>query len=321
MKRFLRNVILLILTVGACFGSLALFDRFVVGPQYTFNYQASLLDKLARLESIKEPKIILVGHSNLSFGMDSAMLEEAMGMPVVNLGLHGGLGNAFHEEIAKNTIREGDIVIVCHSSFSDTDEITDASLAWITLDNHEGMWKLIRKKDYPVMIKAYPEYLRNSLFLWFTGSGNIDAGGCFSRSAFNAYGDVVFKPEYGQMDVDEYFASTGVSVPLIGDVCIDRLNEYNRFIRDRGATMLVAGYPIAYGKDSSFSEEDFAAFGRELRERLDCEVISDYEDYFYPYAFFYNTDLHLTEEGTEARTRQLISDLKRWQEGTGGREQ
>ncbi len=315
MKKFLIKIFILLMIVVGCCGLISVFDYFVIGSQYEYNYQASLIDKVDRLESINEPKIILVGHSNLSFGIDSKMLEEATGMPVVNLGLHGGLGNAFHEEIAKLNINEGDIVIVCHSSFSDTDTIKDTALAWITVDKNNELWKIIRNKDYPSMLKAYPDYLKNDLFLWLTHKGNIDAGGCYSRSAFNEYGDVVYKPEDGQMDVEEFFKNTetnNIVVPQIGDVCINRLNEYNKYITGHGATMLVAGYPIAYGRYASFKQNDFEVFQKELQERLDCEIISDYTDYFYPYDYFYNTTLHLTKEGAEIRTKQLISDIEKW---------
>ena len=64
-----------------------------LSPQYLGNYQASLIDKVQRLESIHEPKIVLIGDSNLAFGIDSEKIEEAFDMPVVNMGLHGGLGN------------------------------------------------------------------------------------------------------------------------------------------------------------------------------------------------------------------------------------
>ncbi len=315
MRKFLIKIFILLVIVGGCCGLISAFDYFIIGSQYEYNYQASLIDKVDRLESINEPKIILVGHSNLSFGIDSKMLEEATGMPVVNLGLHGGLGNAFHEEIAKLNINEGDIVIVCHSSFSDTDTISDTALAWITVDKNKELWKIIRNKDYPSMLKAYPDYLKNDFFLWITHKGNIDAGGCYSRNAFNEYGDVVYKPEDGQMDVEEFFKDTdtnNIVVPQIGDVCVNRLNEYNKFITDRGATMLIAGYPIAYGEYASFGKKDFEEFKKELQDRLDCEIISDYTDYFYPYDYFYNTTLHLTKEGAEIRTAQLISDIERW---------
>lgn len=75
-----------------CFLFLALTIGFLLhlSPQYLGNYQASLIDKVERLESIQEPKIVLIGDSNLAFGIDSERIEEAFGMPVVNMGLHGG---------------------------------------------------------------------------------------------------------------------------------------------------------------------------------------------------------------------------------------
>ena len=78
--------------------------------------------------------------------------------------------------------------------------------------------------------------------------------------------------------------------------------------------MVVAGYPVPYGQYSDFTEEDFEDFKFKLDDMLDCDVISDYTDYFYPYDFFYNAKLHLTEEGAEIRTKQLISDLENWLE-------
>ena len=55
---------------------------------------------------IEEPKIILIGNSNLAFGIDSEKIENSVGMPVVNLGLHGSLGNEFHESMAKKYIEK-----------------------------------------------------------------------------------------------------------------------------------------------------------------------------------------------------------------------
>ena len=119
-----------------CFG--------VVMPQYTGNYQASMVDKAARLRSVEGPKIVLIGNSNLAFGMDSQMLEEAFSMPVVNMGLHGGVGNVFNEQAARLNVTPGDIYVVCHSNYDDTDAIKNPELAWITIENHFELYKLIR---------------------------------------------------------------------------------------------------------------------------------------------------------------------------------
>ena len=114
------------------------------------------------------------------------------------------------------------------------------------------------------------------------------------------------------MNTDEFFKENIISVPSINDTCINRLNNLNQYCKDRGATLLIAGYPIAYGEYSEFSEKDFDVFQSELASRFDGVVISDYSDYFFPYDYFYNTELHLNEKGANARTKQLIKDIKNW---------
>ncbi len=313
MARFIKKITLFALVIAMSFALLALFDYYVIGSRYNDNYDASLADKVDRLKSIDGPKIVLVGDSNVAFGFNSKKMEEELGMPVVNCGLHGALGNAFHEQIAKINIgSKGGIVIICHTSFSDTDEIVDPAIAWLALDYNKKLYPIIREKDYKRMALAYPNYLRSSYTMWLSGLIYTYDKGCYSRSAFNEYGDVVYKPEYEQMDTDTYFAQTSVTVPEINDVCVDRLNELNTYLNSQGAKMVVAGYPIPYGKYAEFTEDDFKEFKRALDEELDCDIISDYTDYFYPYDYFYNSSYHLTNQGAEARTDQLISDIKKW---------
>lgn len=172
MKLFLQKLGIFMALFSLTAVVLILFHTYVVKDQYLGNYQASLLDKVERLQSIEEPKIILIGNSNLAFGMNSQMLEEAMEMPVVNMGLHGGLGNAFHEEMLQFGLSEGDIVILSHIKYADEDEIADTELAWITLEHHAELWKILRPKDIWPMIKSYPKYYLSSTSLWLRGKGN-----------------------------------------------------------------------------------------------------------------------------------------------------
>ena len=131
-------------------------------PQYNKGALASLIDKTNRLESIGEPKVVLIGNSNLTFGMDSKRLSEAIGMPVVNMGLHGGLGNAFHEEMAKLNVCSGDIYIICHTDYADDDSIGNEQLVWTAIENNFFLWRLIRTKDYIDMLYAFPSYFKSS---------------------------------------------------------------------------------------------------------------------------------------------------------------
>ena len=308
MKQFLKKICLFL---GLFLLSAALvfaLHFFVIGNQNLGSFQAALLDKTERLRSIGEPKIILIGNSNLAFGVDSQRIQEALGMPVVNMGLHGGLGNAFLENMVKLGVSEGDIVVVCHSDYDDDGTIPDPALAWITVEMHPEFWKLIPAKAIPQMLKAYPSYLYSSAVRFLTGSPkNVpETGTSYSRAGFNAFGDVCVRGE------DSFvFTEGSVVVPQVGEETAARLNALNHYILSRGATMVVAGYPIGSGEFTP-AEAEFDAFEAQLREALDCPVISRFADYFIPYSCFYDTVFHLNDVGVKLRTGQLIADLQDW---------
>ncbi|MDE7283191.1 MAG: hypothetical protein K2N85_06380, partial [Lachnospiraceae bacterium] len=305
-SNFNKNIIFIIKLVVAFM--LLIGYVYHVLPQYEQGYNASLIDKVNRLESFDEPKIVLLGDSNLTFGINSEMLEDAIGMPVVNMGFHGGNGNAFHEEMAKYNVTAGDIYVLCHSNYYDENLIIDTMNAWSTIENHIHLWKILRTDDVKTMLSSFPVYLKKSLILYSSGKGNQDPGGIYSRSAFNEYGDVAVLREGCQ-----YSFEGGVGVAGIGDITIRRINELNEYLTERGASLVVAGYSIGNGRLTADAFE-FISFQEQLAEKLDCPVISNYVDYMLSYNYFFDTKFHLNSEGAELRTIQLISDLKRWQE-------
>lgn len=307
MRKFIGKVtqLLTIILLILCVFMLICF-KFVL-PEYAGNYTAGLLDKVAYLESLNEPKIILIGNSNLAFGVDSQRLEEEFGMPVVNMGFHGGLDNAFHEEMAKINVTKGDIVIVCHTTYSDNNGIGDAGLAWITLENHYELWDLLRVNDIKDMIMALPNYMLKSYFLCLTHKGNMFGDAYYSRDSFNQYGDI----KSGRVQNGYVFHEGSNKLPEVNETCITRLNELNTYLKEQGATLLVAGYPIAYGQYTP-PKEGYVEFQNELCDCLNCDVISDFTDYFIDYCYFFDTAYHLNDEGVEIRTDLLIHDLKQW---------
>lgn len=289
--------------------SLIIFWKFI-SPQYLYQYNSSLIDKMDRLKKTNDPKIVLVGNSNLSFGIRSELIKNTFGMEVVNLGLHGGLGNAFHEEMAKANVNTGDILIICHTSFSDDSKSMNPELEWTTIENNFYLWTCVPDDEWYNMALAFPTYAKKCINLFLKGTGNqIPQETSYSRLAFNEYGDNIFSETH-----TEHFLlpkDYDPSAPLINDTCIERLNKLNEYITDKGATLLIAGYPIAY-KDKKPDAQVFNNFKEELQSKLEFPVISDYTDYFYPQEYFYNTEYHLTNDAANIRTEQLINDLKNY---------
>lgn len=278
-----------------------------VMPQYEYNNQAAMVDKVKRLESLEGPKITLVGNSNLAFGINSPLLEELTGIQVANMGLHGGVGNVFNEQAAKININEGDLIILSPSSFNDDDRVKNPELAWITIENHLSMWRFIRIKDIPDMAMAYPTYLKKCINMWANGTGNRDTDPIYSRTKYNEYGDNIYPRTESTPDLDLSY----VGLPTISDEYVNRINKLNEYVKERGATLLVAAYPIAWHEDAP-SKEEYAEFEKELRSRLECEVISDYTQYCFEPKYFFNTYLHLTEDGAKMRTELLAKDIENY---------
>lgn len=304
MKKFIKNIVILFCLVIV--SSSVYFGVFFacVPAQYEDSYNASLIDKVNRLESIDEPKIILVGNSNLVYGIDSQLIEKAIGKPVVNMGLHGGLGNRFLERAALLGINEGDLVIVCHSEYSDKNELKQADLAWITLENHWELWKIPDVKMWCELLLALPDYTFNAMSLYLSGRGNQSADEIYARKAFNVYGDNISDrlPYQYEIEVSD-------SVPEISDECVERINELNEYCNAVGAKLVIAGYPIMV-EEGTLNKEAYITFKNELETKVECDIISDYTDYFYTVDYFFDGNLHMTNEGATIRTKQLIKDIE-----------
>ena len=276
-----------------------------VAPQYTHEYNASFIDKMARLERIKEPKIVLVSNSNLAFGIQSDLIEDALGMPVVNLGLHGGLGNAFHERMPLFNLTKGDVIVIAHLDYNDNDTISDPELALLTVENYFHYWKIFRTKDYPRIICALPKYAYKCLFRFLRKADREPATPtCYARSAFNEYGDNIFP-----RNIEAGDSKPSLRHPSVNNTCMNRINALSRYCKKKGVAVVIAGAPIVSGLEG-FNLDEYKRFHAEVENRAECPVISDFTDYVFDKAYFYAAALHMTNDGANLRTEQLIKDLK-----------
>lgn len=70
-----------------------------------------LTRKLAAARARRD-KVVLLGGSNVLFGLSAARLEKALGIPAVNLGQHAGLGRAYILAYGAAAAQPGDTVVL-----------------------------------------------------------------------------------------------------------------------------------------------------------------------------------------------------------------
>lgn len=302
LEKFVFKFICLCVLIGS-------FAWGIVMPQYETGYLAAYKDKylLLHTENGKIKRIILMGDSNVAFGIDSERIEEAFGVQVINMGLHGGLGKVFCMDIARSGIREGDIVIVLPASFTYSKELPDGTLAWTMLENDITLWKEVNPRDYIALIKGFPSYFKRALNLWVNMNGNTQNPDGYQRDAFNSYGDIITTGNDNVME-QGYLPTSGCSV---NKELLEYFNEYNQYVTERGAVMLLAGRPIIDSPDRP-DDAEYEAEYAQVKDGLEFEMISDWEDYLYPMDYFYDTNFHLNDVGRAYRTEQLIKDIENW---------
>lgn len=74
---------------------------------YEYNHKIELLGG-----ANSDKRIILIGGSSVVYGTDSKTIVDSVGLPVVNFGLHGGIGIRYVFEDFVRYARKGDIVIL-----------------------------------------------------------------------------------------------------------------------------------------------------------------------------------------------------------------
>ena len=110
-KLFVAVVVLMALSpMLAAYDPLDLLPR-LPSLDWTLLIDRRLGEVAAEMDAAGEPKVMFVGGSNLLFGINPDSLSKRTGAPVLNYGLHAGLGIDLIADRASQYVRPGDVVV------------------------------------------------------------------------------------------------------------------------------------------------------------------------------------------------------------------
>lgn len=289
------------LLLGCVFGMVALF-----GPRATrIDYMGAMVAKHARLHALGSPKVVVIGGSNATFGIDSEVLEKALCKPVVNMSLHAGLGFRFMAEEIRGTLGKGDLVIASleHMAFHQPEQYRDIHM--ITVDR------------FPQAMQFIPWYRRPSVTLgilvlrtqaaWKVLSGqwkDDSPDPVYRADGFTERGDIISHHGLPMRPIGRIQAST-YFMPYIVPEFWDLAGQ----IRDetkRAGAQLVFSWPV--NARSSYRQEFHEAMGAGLLAH-GYTIVGEPDDYAFPDTAFYDTHQHLRAHGRQVRTALMVRDL------------
>jgi len=313
MKKFLLKFTLFSLLLITLLGLSILF---IPNLSIRNSLYYALLDKHEYLESKSSPRIILLGGSNLSFGVNSEKIEDSLHVPVINMGLHAGLGLRYICLDVINSLQPEDILIICpeYAHFFIGDEnifYGSDELLYILFDVNPESRKLINFTQWIHLAKFLPKFGAEKIYYFpkaFINSLKVDPDkeiGVYDRKSFNEHGDVV--AHYGRENVtftiNEYNGK-------INEDAIDFLQDYYLELKKRNIRMFFY-YPAYQHSAYILNKEALTRLDKRLHDNVTIPFFSSMEDGIMADSLFFNTEYHLNKQGVELRTKHLINQLKK----------
>lgn len=314
MKQHLKTLIIFLLLLALLPGIL-LATGWAMPDYYAESYYAMLSPMYDRLREAEGPKIVVVGGSNVAFGLDTSLMEQLLAekgydYTVCSFGLYAAVGTSAMLDLSAPTLREGDIVILAFEPTSETMSTYFGATAFLKcMENAPELALPLSRAKQDALVGNYIGYVRERYSI-FTSGMLPQVEGVYARSSFNDRCDMIFDRPGNILPLG-YDSAAPVdlaAVQVAGDFA-EQVNDYCASARNAGAQVYLSFSPV--NRTALVGEEDAAveAFFNLCNETFDCPVISDPRAYVLDSGWFYDSNFHLNSAGTVVRTCTLTEDI------------
>lgn len=291
-----------------------------LGPAFGKSYVAVFETKYNQLISKdREPSVILVGGSNLAFGINQYLLSLKTNRPIINTGVHAGFNPIFMTEIIRDNVIEGDTVILAFetTAYTDLNAFTKigAALVMQAIDTHISIYKYIPVQMYPQIIDELIPFVELKVKVQ-KEQKECTLNSAYSRCAFDENGQMIFSRNNNtitkEMINDKYTLSKERLV--IKEENMNYLSKFVNDLKNKGVDVVIVA-PAISKQAFGFTNEEYIEFYDKISERLEVKLICNPLDYAYNLEYMYDTIFHLNSAGENIRTLQLANDLMRYFNG------
>lgn len=281
-------------------------------PKTSTLFYSAKIDKDYLLKKTASPRLIMVGGSNLSFGINSRQIENSLKVHPINTGLHGSLGLKYMLDATIDYVKTNDLVIIVpeYNQFYGNYAYGEDGepLLRIACDLDSSTFKKLSIKQWLNMIQFLPKFTLSKL-TWneyvLKTSHQLNA---YERNSFNQYGDVDvhWRPDW---DREKVVVSPYGKMPgEFNDDIVEDLVNFRQQAEDKGASVYISfpGY-----QEASFAntKDEIIEIENKLKQK-DFTILGTPERYRMPDSLIFDTPYHLTKEGADLRTQRLIEDIK-----------
>ncbi len=313
MKRKMKilALVLLILLLPA---SLLAVDR-LLPEYYEESYYAELSPMLRRIQCSEGNRLIVLGNSDVAFGLDGAMLEsllleKGLHYTVCPFGLYAAVGMSAMLSLTENELRQGDLVVLVVEPVSEALSSYFGATAFLKCAESDPRLLLrLNAAQRQTVLGGYIEYLQ-ARFSFYREGTSPDPRDVYARSSFNSRCDLVYPRSGNRMPLG-YYPAAMVSLQnvRIEAAFIQQVCESCRLANEAGARVCLSFSPVNRAAVLDDGAEAVWAFFRRVHEAFPCPVISDPNLYLLDSGWFYDSNFHLNSAGAAVRTALLAGDV------------
>lgn len=271
-----------------------------------------LSKKLEMASNLPSPKLVLAGGSATLFGLSARQMEQALGIPTINLATSAGLGVDYTLERTKEILRPGDIVLY------------PAEIS-VLLDEKHGYAFFINfilgKDRRYVQFLPLLERLRvyAAVSCWSIGNDFLNADcqphqeseavGVYHSRAINEHGDQTMNSSPVPSAIANLQPFTFTStLPTYNMTQVVQFAQWCKYHRIR----FILGFSNTLDFPQYHGDSNFEAYSRRMLQYFasrQVEVLGTPTDALMPRQYFFDTIYHLTQEGVQLRTQRMLPAL------------
>lgn len=310
MKRKIITIIVTFIFLISIPVSMLLFG-FCLPAQYGNTYYAVLPKMFHKLKTTEGKKIIFIGNSAVAFGLDPDIVKKEIdGYSACPFGLYGAIGTKAMMDLSRVNIREDDIVLLLPEQMQQSMSLYfNGEYVWNAADGDFGLLKYI--KNGGEMAGGFTGYVSRK-FKYYNAGAAPTSTDVYASSSFDGECKMVYDRPYNKLP-SGYDAMSRISYDTDIFSCdfAEYVNEFNRFVESRGATLLFGFSPVnALSLELGTTVEDIDSFYDYIASLLDCQILGNPHEYIFESDWFYDSNVHMNTSGSIVYTRQLVKDLK-----------
>lgn len=291
--------------------------RFQLGaPTESTRWNHAILERKRQIVAAESsPRLVLLGGSNVLFGIRAALLEREMGGHAVNYGTHAALGRRYMLKEAERVLRPGDTAVLClEYELYSGDEINDTLVDYLMARDpdyllHLEPWSVIRAV-YGLPPARLMEGCKNRLRPPARSRSGYD------ERTVNDHGDETAndqpQKEMERIRVSGYAANPFLAHGCPMDAAATRdLTAFFAWCSDRHVE-LYATFPSTIDFPEYHTPTATAGADRLVHwyRKGGVKVLGAPATFLYPADAFFDTNYHLKGVNADARTLTLLMLLR-----------